>query len=76
MAFYAFCLTVISLITMVVTLRPEMLDGALKFLMTNVLADRGLTVLLFIIELIFFGLSLMFLLSGVKSDKDKIYQQI
>jgi uncharacterized alkaline shock family protein YloU len=56
---------------MVVTLRPEMLDGALKFLMTNVLADRGLTVLLFIIELIFFGLSLMFLLSGVKSDKDK-----
>lgn len=71
LAFYAFCLTVISLITMIVTLRPEMLDGASTFLMTNILNDRGLMVLLFIIELVFFGLSLMFLLSGVKSDKDK-----
>jgi len=58
---------------MVFTLKPEMLDSSLSFLMTNVLADRGLTVLLFIIELVFFGLSLMFLLSGVKSDKDKKY---
>lgn len=73
LAFYAFCLTVISLITMIFTLRPEMLEGASGFLVTNVLSDRGFTVLLFIIELLFFGLSLMFLLSGVKSDKDKKY---
>jgi len=50
LAFYAFCLTVISLITMIFTLRPEMLEGASGFLVTNVLSDRGFTVLLFIIE--------------------------
>lgn len=71
LAFYAFCLTVISLISMLVTLRPEMLDKTSTFLMENVLTNQGLTILLLIVEIVFFGLSLMFLLSGVKSEKDK-----
>lgn len=71
LAFYAFCLTVISLVSMVITLRPEMFESTSTFLMENVLTNRASTILMFIVEMIFFGLSLVFLLSGVKSEKDK-----
>ena len=71
LAVYAFCLTVISLITLVLTLRPEMIERASKLLVNDVLPNRGLTLLMLFIEVAFLGLSLMFLLSGVRSEKDK-----
>ena len=71
LAIYAFCLTVISLIAVILTLRPEMIERASTFLVKDVLPSRGLTLLMLFIEIIFLGLSLMFLLSGVKSEKDK-----
>lgn len=71
LAFYAFCLTVISLILMIVTLNKEMFINITRFLETNVLNNKASVVLLFIVELIFFGLSLMFLLSGVRSERNR-----
>ncbi|MDQ2085308.1 alkaline shock response membrane anchor protein AmaP [Herbivorax sp. ANBcel31] len=71
LAFYAFCLTVISLIMMIITLNKGMFVTATDFLAENVLANKASVILLFIIELIFFGLSLMFLLSGVRSERNR-----
>ncbi|TYQ13371.1 UNVERIFIED_CONTAM: putative alkaline shock family protein YloU [Acetivibrio alkalicellulosi] len=71
LAFYAFCLTVISLILMIVTLNVDIFNKTSTYLVDNILENPSSTILLFIVELIFFGLSLMFLLSGVKSDKNK-----
>lgn len=71
LAVYAFCLTVISLITVVLTLRPEMIERASEFLVNDVLPNRGISLFLLFVEIVFFGLSLMFLLSGVRSEKDK-----
>lgn len=71
LAFYAFCLTIISLILMIITLNKEMFVNIIVFLESNILNNRVSVVLLFIIELIFFGLSLMFLLSGVRNERNR-----
>ncbi|AUG57664.1 alkaline shock response membrane anchor protein AmaP [Acetivibrio saccincola] len=71
LAFYAFCLTVISLILMIVTLNKEMFINITNFLEKTVLSNKASVILLFIVELIFFGLSLMFLLSGVRSERNR-----
>lgn len=71
LAFYAFCLTVISLVLMIVTLNKEIFTNITTFLEGNVLNNKASVILLFIVELIFFGLSLMFLLSGVRSQRNR-----
>src|SRR5690554_304120 len=71
LAFYAFCLTVISLVLMIVTLNKEMFVNITSFLERNILSNKASVILLFIVELVFFGLSLMFLLSGVRSERNK-----
>lgn len=71
LAFYAFCLTVISLISMVMTLNSDMFRRTSDYVMESLLSGKASRILLFIIEMIFFGLSLVFLLSGVKSEKNK-----
>jgi uncharacterized alkaline shock family protein YloU len=72
MAVYGFCMTVVSIVLMLVTIKPELFD-----LMTNNISfqlhqNRNFSFILFIIGFIFFSMSLTFLLSGFKSPKDKM----
>ncbi len=73
LAFYAFCLAVFSALGMYVAIDPQAfvdIAGAI----TGIISTEGATafrVIVFITALIFFALSIMFLLSGVKSNKDK-----
>ena len=53
LAIYAFCLTVISLIAVILTLRPEMIERASTFLVKDVLPSRGLTLLMLLLKLFF-----------------------
>lgn len=71
LAAYAFCLAIISAICILITFRTEIFDSISSFLADVVLVDVSARILMFVIALIFFVLSLMFLLSGVKSNKDK-----
>lgn len=73
LAIYAFCLALISTLAMYITLRPKAYSGVSEYLEKNVFAEgaTGLRIAAFAIALIFFVLSLMFLLSGVRSNKDK-----
>lgn len=71
MAFYGFCLTIVSIITMVVTLKPELFDIMVTNLSYELQQNRNFSVALFIISFLFFSMSLTFLLSGFKSPKDK-----
>ena len=71
LAFYAFCLTVISIIAVIITLNPRVFQKTTDFVMESILPNRVSSILMFIIEVIFFGLSLMCLLSGVRSEKNK-----
>lgn len=71
LAIYAFCLAVISAVAMVVIARPEIFNSVYNYISTGVLYNRGASIAAFIIVFIFFVLSLAFLLSGIKSGKDK-----
>ena len=71
LAFYAFCLTVISLMAVVLTLRPEMIEKVSEAFVGAIMKGRGTTLLMLFVEFTFLGLSLMFLLSGVRSRRDK-----
>lgn len=71
LAIYAFFLTIISLMSMVVTFKPELFDRLTYYVYNELLLNRTASIILFIVELIFFILSITFLLSGFKSDKDK-----
>lgn len=71
LAIYAFCLTVISLVSMVMTLNSGMFKRTSDYIMESVLTNQTSRILMFIVEIIFFGLSLVFLLSGVRSEKEK-----
>ena len=73
LAFYAFCLAVVSALGMYVAIDPSVfvnISGAIS----DIISSESVTVfriIVFIIALIFFALSITFLLSGVKSNKDK-----
>ena len=71
LAIYAFCLTVISLITMVITFRPYIFNNISRYLVEVVLPNRNASFLMFLIAFLFFIMSVTFLLSGVKSNRDK-----
>ena len=73
LAFYAFCLAVISAITMLITVKTDIFEIIYQYLDDYVFSNDspGPRVAVFLIALLFFVLSLMFLLSGVKSNKDK-----
>ena len=70
LAIYAFCLAIISLVTMIITIKPEVLESIYQYITKTVLPGNGSFIMLFI-AFIFFALSVTFLLSGFKSDKDK-----
>lgn len=71
LAVYGFFLTIISLIAMVVTLKPVLFHNVTNYLEDQMKASRSTPVAMFIIEFVFFIISLVFLLSGFKSNKDK-----
>ena len=71
LAVYAFCLTMVTLLAMTVTLRPGMLMSISAYLNERVLTQQNPRIILFVIELIFLALGVMFLLSGFKSDREK-----
>ncbi len=73
LAFYAFCLAVISAISMLITIKTDIFEIIYRYLDEYVLSSSspGPRIAMFLISLLFFILSLMFLLSGVRSNKDK-----
>ena len=73
LAFYAFCLAVISAITMLITVKTDIFESIYRNLDDYVFSNDspGPRVAMFLIALLFFILSLMFLFSGMKSNKDK-----
>jgi uncharacterized alkaline shock family protein YloU len=70
LATYGFCLTVISFISMIITLKPELFQSTTEYVLQRILQDSTYTVILFLLEFVFFSFSVVFLLSGVKSQKD------
>ncbi|MCR4434266.1 MAG: alkaline shock response membrane anchor protein AmaP [Clostridiales bacterium] len=71
LAVYAFFLTVLSLFAMVVTLKPQLFDRFTSYISYYLLQGLGTIIATFLVEFIFFALSLLFLFSGFKNDKDK-----
>lgn len=71
LAVYAICLMVISALTMIMVFKIEILEVIYKTLLRLIESNRSGSIVLFIIAFIFFGLSLTFLLSGFRSNKDK-----
>ncbi|MDP4092055.1 MAG: alkaline shock response membrane anchor protein AmaP [Bacillota bacterium] len=71
LAVYAFCLTIISVIAIIVTLNPKMFDDVSDYIYNNLILGRSSSILLFVVEVIFLGISIIFLFSGFKSNKDK-----
>lgn len=71
LAIYAFCLTVVSVIMMAMTLSHDLFSSTTEYITEFVLPNKASNILMFIIELIFFALSIVFLFSGVRSEKEK-----
>lgn len=68
---YTFCIAVFSLMAMIVTLRPVAFKSMASFLENSVLYYNKYTILFFVIELFFFCISVVFLLSGIRDSKNK-----
>jgi uncharacterized alkaline shock family protein YloU len=71
LAVYAFSMAIISTLTMIIAFRPDTFERISLSLTNNVLLDAGSRIVLFLIALIFFVLSITFLFSGIKSNRDK-----
>jgi len=71
LAIYAFCLTVVSVILMAMTLSHSLFSSTTEYIMEFVLPNKASNILMFIVELIFFTLSIIFLFSGVRSEREK-----
>ena len=71
LAIYAFCLTVVSVMLMAMTLNHGIFESTTKHIIDNVLPNKASNILMFIVELIFFTLSIIFLFSGVRSEREK-----
>jgi uncharacterized alkaline shock family protein YloU len=73
LAIYAFCLALFSAFGVYIAIDPNVFINISEYL-TGILSTDGaaaLRVAVFATALVFFVLSIMFLLSGVKSNKDK-----
>jgi uncharacterized alkaline shock family protein YloU len=73
LAIYAFCLAVISAVIMYVTIKTGVFNTLCSYLDEKVFSSisPGPRIAMFLIALVFFVLSITFLLSGVRSNKDK-----
>ncbi|MCX7843263.1 MAG: alkaline shock response membrane anchor protein AmaP [Clostridia bacterium] len=70
LAIYAFILTILSFLIMVIAFKPSIFSWLSDY-MQAILKTRNGPLITFIIAFIFFALSITFLLSGVRSSKDK-----
>ncbi len=70
LAIYAFCLTIITGIAIAVTLEPSLYDDITQFFY-NGIKGRTSSIIIFVFELIFLVIGIIFLFSGVRSNKDK-----
>lgn len=68
---YAFCLTIISGIAMFSAVKPDIFYSFSDYMVGEVLQEANSRLILFFISLVFFILSMVFLLSGLKNDRDK-----
>lgn len=71
LAIYAFCLTIASLFAILITLKPDIFNWLSNYISDVVLQSSGTKFAMLLISFIFFILSLTFLFSGFKYDKDK-----
>lgn len=73
LAVYAFCLALFSAFAMYVAIFPDAYVEISGHIIQAISTDNAtaLRVAVFIVALVFFALSIMFLLSGVRSSKDK-----
>jgi uncharacterized alkaline shock family protein YloU len=71
LAVYAFCLAVLSAVFMLITFEHSILDSIYNYLSGTVLGNGWSTVLMLVISLVFFVLSITFLLSGFRIGKEK-----
>jgi len=73
LAIYAFCLAIISAVLMYISVQTKVYIRISSYLADNVFTDgaTGYRIAVSVIALVFFALSLMFLFSGIKSNKDK-----
>lgn len=73
LAIYAFCLAVFSALTMLMSIKTDIYETVFKTPVDNIFmsSSPGPRIAAFLTALVFFLLSLMFLLSGVRSSKDK-----
>lgn len=68
---YGFCLAVASLIVAWVAVRPGVFNSIARYMSYDILRNNASRVMMFLIAVIFLALSITFLLSGIKSSKDK-----
>lgn len=71
LAVYAFCLAVISAIFMLMIFEHSILDSIYYYLSETVFGNRWATALMLLIALVFFILSITFLLSGFRIGKER-----
>jgi uncharacterized alkaline shock family protein YloU len=73
LAIYAFCLAVFSAFAMYVAIFPDAYVDISEHIIQAISTDNAtaLRIAVFAVALVFFALSIMFLLSGVRSSKDK-----
>jgi len=73
LAIYAFCLLLLSALLMCMTVRPGLYFFISERVQENIFAEGNTAarIAVFIISVLFFLLSLTFLLSGIRSNKDK-----
>ena len=62
---------IVSLIACSITIRPEIFTNISSYISEDVLPNHSAKLIMFVITLIFLVLSVMFLFSGFKSNKDK-----
>ncbi len=68
---YAFCLTIISGVAVFCAIQPDVFYSFSDFMIGEVLQAPGSRLVLFLIALTFFILSMVFLLSGLKNEREK-----
>jgi uncharacterized alkaline shock family protein YloU len=71
LAVYAFCLALISAIVGFVSIKPDVFRDISTYIKYDMLGSTLARMITFLIALVFFALSITFLLSGVRSNKDK-----
>ncbi len=73
LAIYAFCLALVSATAMYIIIVPAAFTSFTGYLAEQIFTEgaTAIRIAVFAIALLFFALSVMFLLSGVKSNKDK-----